>query len=90
MAGPLLDRFRGTVEANPAAPAFIFQGGILTRGQVLALYHETTRLLRERGIRAVVTNWDFAGVDVPVRVKLDTLSVQEDAPEPDAGEGADG
>jgi len=124
------------VEANPAAPAFIFQGGILTRGQVLALYHETTRLLRERGIRAgdavglsmarwpmhciallalarlgavsvplapglsaadraalvsrfgiraVVTNWDFAGVDVPVRVKLDTLSVQEDAPEPDAG-----
>ncbi len=52
VAGPLLDRIRSTAEANPAAPAFIFQDGILTRGQVLALYHGTTRLLRERGIRA--------------------------------------
>jgi acyl-coenzyme A synthetase/AMP-(fatty) acid ligase len=136
VAGPLLDRIRRTAEANPAAPAFIFQGGILTRGQVLALYHETTRLLRERGIRAgdavglsmarwpmhcvallalarlgavsiplapslsvaekaavisrfgmraIVTNWDLAGVSVPITVKLDTLSVRENAPEPDVG-----
>lgn len=136
MAGPLLDRIRRTAEANPAAPAFIFQGGILTRGQVLALWHETTRLLRERGIRAgdavglsmarwpmhcvallalarlgavsiplapgmsaaeraavisrfgiraIVTNWDLAGVPVPILVKLDTLSVRENAPEPDVG-----
>jgi acyl-coenzyme A synthetase/AMP-(fatty) acid ligase len=136
VAGPLLDRILRTAEANPAAPAFIFQDSILTRGQVLALLRGTTRLLRERGIRAgdavglsmgrwpmhcvaflalarlgavsiplapglsaaeraatisrfgiraIVTNWDLAGVAVPVCIRLDTLSVQEDAPEPDVG-----
>ena len=51
MSGPLIERIRGAVAANPAAPAFIFQDRVISQGQFLALIHATTKLLHERGVR---------------------------------------
>ena len=51
MSGPLIERIHAAVAANPAAPAFIFQDGIVSYAQFLSLIHATTALLHDRGIR---------------------------------------
>ena len=81
MAGPLIDRMRSAVAANPAAPAFIFQDKVVTHGQFLALVRETARLFHERGIRpgdAVALSmgrWPMHCVAMLALARLGALSV---------------
>lgn len=42
-------------------------------------------ILARFGARALVTNWDPGGVKLPIVVTLQTISANEDAPEPDLG-----
>jgi len=81
MSGLLIERIRATAVANPAAPAFIYQDGILDYGQFVTLIHATSSLFYERGIRPGDTvglsmgRWPMHCVAFLALARLGALSV---------------